>query len=55
MRIQVGIEKAVQAAIRAEYIWNQDADYDPFYIPKQGIEEETEDPEMSEGTQLESN
>jgi hypothetical protein len=30
METQYGEEKAVEAAKRAEYIWNRDPDFDPF-------------------------
>jgi len=30
MASQFGEAKAIQAANRAEYLWNQDADVDPF-------------------------
>jgi hypothetical protein len=30
MAAQFGEEKAIQAANHAEYIWNRDADVDPF-------------------------
>jgi len=30
MQMQFGEEKAIEAANRAEYIWNRDTDVDPF-------------------------
>jgi hypothetical protein len=30
MKMQYGEEKAIEAANRAEYIWNKDPDSDPF-------------------------